>query len=163
MKVTELMLDDWVTGKKWREKPFQITRINDNGRFIYGKTAENSIVGPFLPEELEPIPVTPDRLKAIGFKEYEEDYHNEYVCEKKDGTGYYEVVISWRDSYDNGALDAFNHVQWDEGWRVNIEGGEGSYNKGWCKTIYFHEVQHALHACGLSKLADSFKVENISK
>ena len=94
----------------------------------------------------------------MDLKKYEEDYHNEYVCEKCDETSYYEVVICWKDSYDNGALDAFNHVQWDEGWKLDII-SEGNYNKGWCKTIYLHELQHALRLCGLNDLADNFKLE----
>ena len=107
---------------------------------------------------LEPIPLTEKILERNGFKKYEEDYHNEYVCEKCDETSYYEIVICWKDSYDNGALDAFNHVQWDEGWKLDIV-SEGSYNKGWCKTIYLHELQHALRLCGLDELADNFKLE----
>lgn len=107
---------------------------------------------------LEPIPLTEKILERNGFKKYEEDYHNEYVCEKCDETSYYEVVICWKDSYDNGALDAFNHVQWDEGWKLDIV-SEGSYNKGWCKTIYLHELQRALRLCGLNDLADNFKME----
>ena len=68
MKVTELMIGDWVTGKKWRELPFQITRINDGGKFIYGKTG-NSTVGPVFFDELEPIPLTREILEMNGFTE----------------------------------------------------------------------------------------------
>lgn len=68
MKMTELMIGNWVTGKKWRENPFQITRINDSGKFIYGKTV-NSTVGPFLLDELEPILITPEMLERNGFTE----------------------------------------------------------------------------------------------
>lgn len=68
MKTTELMIGNWVTGKKWRENPFQITRIHDSGRFIYGKTV-NSTVGPFLLDELEPILITPEILEMNGFTE----------------------------------------------------------------------------------------------
>lgn len=68
MKQTELMIGDWVTGKKWKENPFQITCINDGGKFIYGKTV-TSTVGPFFAEELEPIPLTTEILKKNGFTE----------------------------------------------------------------------------------------------
>ena len=68
MKATELMIGDWVIGKKWREKPFQITRINDGGKFIYGKTA-NLTVGPVFFDELEPIPLTREILEMNGFTE----------------------------------------------------------------------------------------------
>ena len=63
-----LMIGDWVTGKKWRENPFQITRINDGGKFVYGKTA-TSTVGPFFLDELEPIPLTREILEMNGFTE----------------------------------------------------------------------------------------------
>ena len=43
MKITELTIGNWVTGKKWRENPFQITRINDGGKFVYGKTATSTV------------------------------------------------------------------------------------------------------------------------
>ena len=68
MKATELMIGNWVTGKKWRENPFQITRINDGGKFVYGKTV-NSTVGPFLLDELESILITPEILEMNGFTE----------------------------------------------------------------------------------------------
>lgn len=68
MKATELMIGDWVIGKKWRELPFQITRINDGGKFIYGKTG-NSTVGPVFFDELEPIPLTREILEMNGFTE----------------------------------------------------------------------------------------------
>lgn len=132
---------------------------------IHGDCINYSPDIPYVQEEffidiadVKPIPLTAEILEKNGFKKYEEDYHNEYVCEKCDETSYYEVVICWKDSYDNGALDAFNHVQWDEGWKLDIV-SEGSYNKGWCKTIYLHELQHALRLCGLSDLADNLKLE----
>ena len=68
MKITELTIGNWVTGKKWRENPFQITRINDGGKFVYGKTA-TSTVGPFFLDELEPIPLTREILEMNGFTE----------------------------------------------------------------------------------------------
>jgi predicted DNA-binding ArsR family transcriptional regulator len=68
MEITELMIGCLVTGKKWRENPFQITRINDGGKFVYGKTA-TSTVGPFLLDELEPILITPEILEMNGFTE----------------------------------------------------------------------------------------------
>ena len=69
MKVTELMIGDWVTGKKWRELPFQTTRINDGGKFIYGKTTADLTVGPVFFDELEPIPLTREILEMNGFTE----------------------------------------------------------------------------------------------
>lgn len=68
MKANELMIGDWVTGKKWRENPFKLTRINDNGKYYYGITPDETQVGPFLFEELESIPLTVEILKKNGFE-----------------------------------------------------------------------------------------------
>lgn len=64
----DLMVGDWVTGKKWRENPFKLTRINDNGKYYYGITSDGTQVGPFLLEEIEPIPLTPEILEKNGFE-----------------------------------------------------------------------------------------------
>lgn len=160
MKTTELNYKSLMIGDlvSYNGTPIKVENI-------HGDCINYSPDIPYVQEEffidiadVKPIPLTAEILEKNGFKKYEEDYHNEYVCEKCDETSYYEVVICWKDSYDNGALDAFNHVQWDEGWKLDIV-SEGSYNKGWCKTIYLHELQHALRLCGLSDLADNLKLE----
>jgi hypothetical protein len=158
MKYSELMIGDYV---KYQGHIYIIEEISAKGwvHLINPETKTRvNVTSDYIIDLLEPIPLTSEILERNGFKKYEEDYHNEYVCEKCDETSYYEVVICWKDSYDNGALDAFNHVQWDEGWKLDIV-SEGSYNKGWCKTIYLHELQHALRLCGLNDLADDLKLE----
>lgn len=152
------MVGDWVM--RMNDHPIKIEEIlvNDDGYAINGIWDYHELRSWINIDDINPIPLTAEILEKNGFKKYEEDYHNEYVCEKCDETSYYEVVICWKDSYDNGALDAFNHVQWDEGWKLDIV-SEGSYNKGWCKTIYLHELQHALRLCGLDELADNLKLE----
>lgn len=155
MKCSDLQIGDYVLVKP-SMMLIKVAAVHKNKVGYHAVTHKLNWVRMDL---LEPIPLTPEILKKIGFKEYEEDYHNEYVCEKYDETSYYEIVICWKDSYDNGALDAFNHVQWDEGWKLDIV-SEGSYNKGWCKTIYLHELQHALRLCGLNELADNFKMKD---
>ena len=154
MKATELMIGDYVLVKP-SMMLIKVAAVHHKKVGYHAVTHKLNWVRMDL---LEPIPLTEKILERNGFKKYEEDYHNEYVCEKCDETSYYEIVICWKDSYDNGALDAFNHVQWDEGWKLDIV-SEGSYNKGWCKTIYLHELQHALRLCGLDELADDFKLE----
>ena len=67
MKATDLRIGDWVRGRKWRELPFKLTRINSGGKFYHGITAEGSKVGPFFIEELEPIPLTPEILEKNGW------------------------------------------------------------------------------------------------
>ena len=62
MRAEDLQIGDWITARKWREKSFQVTRINEANKFFYGKTGDTH-VGPFLIEELEPIPLTPEILE----------------------------------------------------------------------------------------------------
>lgn len=133
MEVTELIIGDWVTGKKWREKPFQIIRINDNGKFIYGKTTD-SIVGPFLVEELEPIPLTLEILKINGF---EQNVDNEDRYSFEDTT----IIFKHDTEYMFSA---------------SVNGSNGML---YLCANYVHELQHALKICGLNDLVDNFKVE----
>ena len=135
MEATELIISDWVIGKKWREKPFQIIRINDNGKFIYGKRTD-SIVGPFLIDGLEPILLTLEILERNNF-------------ELRDGFLYHRIDDKPH-HYDfklkNGGVFS------SEGYTLEC----GIY----LLTIrYVHELQHALRLCGLHELADNFKVE----
>ena len=160
LKSTDFMVGDWV---QWKDKYVQIAAISGIVYSFGHIDVELAHCGSGLIERhdlksISPIPLTHSILEANGFEEEETDEDNVYTLNKCDDTGYYEIEIHWIDSYDNGAADAFNHVQWDECWKINIE-SEGSYNKGWCKTIYFHELQHALRLCGLHELADNFKVE----
>lgn len=74
MKATELQIEDWVTGKKWRENPFKLSRINDNGKYYYGITSDGTQVGPFLLEEIEPISLTAEILEKNGFIDERSNY-----------------------------------------------------------------------------------------
>lgn len=139
LSIKSLQIGDWVTGKKWREKPFQITRINDNGKFIYGKTA-NSTVGPFFAEELEPIPLTPEILER-----------NEFVNDSG--------IYCWR--VENKQITYFskeNNRPYCTYPFVNIESGCIDVNE--LPMEYVHELQNALRLCGLNDLADHFKLED---
>lgn len=146
MKCQELQIGDYVLVKP-SMIPIKVAAVHHKKVGYHAVTHKLNWVRMDL---LEPIPLTPEILEKNGFREHEADYCNEYLCDKCDETSYYEVVISWRDSFDNGALDSFNHVQWDEGWKLDIE-SVGSYNKGWCKTIYLHELQDALRLCKINK------------
>jgi hypothetical protein len=86
MGLKDVMIGDWVTGKKWRENPFKLTRINDNGKYYYGITSNGTQVGPFLLEEIEPIPLTTEILErnlhepdegVVWWKNDEPFYHVE--------------------------------------------------------------------------------------
>jgi len=136
MKATELQIGDWVTGKKWKEKPFQITRINDNGKFYYGVTAKGTLVGPFLVEDLETIPLTSEILEKNGF-------------ELRDGFLFHRIDDKPH-HYDFKLKNS--GVYSSEGYTLEC----GIY----LLTIsYVHELQHALRLCGLFELADNLKLE----
>ena len=138
LKATDLMVGDWVTSKKWRDHPFRLTRIKDNGRFYHGVTAKGVLVAPFLIEELEPIPLTPEILKKNGF-------------ELRDGFLYHRID------------DKPHHYDFklENGGVFTSEG----YTLQCCiyhLTIrYVHELQNALRLCGLDELADNFKLEEL--
>lgn len=123
MKATDLMIGDWVACKKWKEKPFQITRINDSGRFVYGKTA-NSTIAPLIAEELEPIPLTAEILEKNGF----EYMYDEYGCWL-----FGKIELRERESY-NGLFEV----------EINIA-------KETIYIHYVHELQHALRLCRINK------------
>ena len=129
MKANELQIEDWVTGKKWRENPFKLTRINDNGKYYYGITSDGNQVGPFLIEELAPIPLTPEILEKNGFKK----------DEKNEEMYYWNWSISDNCvSYDKetNVIRIFHTL----GHLVFVE-----------PLSYVHELQHALKLCGVEK------------
>lgn len=129
MKETDLMIGDWVTGKKWRENPFKLNRINDNGKYYYGVTASDAQVGPFFIEEIEPIPLTPEILEKNCFEE--------------DGEGVYGDDNSFFiPIYQNGCGIGM--------WETHIEPTEGIGDFSG-KLKYVHELQHALKLCGIEK------------
>ena len=119
MKVDALMIGFWVTGKKWRENPFKLTRINDNGKYCYGITSDGTQVGPFLLEEIEPVPLTPEILEKNGFKL--ENYSGKIMSGK------------W----------------WTRNDFVIHERMNDSVGKNNFSYEYVHQLQHALRLCGI--------------
>ena len=115
-------IDDWVRSKKWAEKPFKLTSLNVNWRYYYGITSNGVLVGPFLIEELEPIPLTPEILEKNGFVDERSNYayrtDNYHVC-------YYCA---------------------DERLSINKYGAILDVH-----CFYVHQLQHALSLCGIEK------------
>lgn len=105
---------------------------------------------------LHPIPITSEILKKIGFEEKEDDQDstfNLYTFEKCDADEYYEILIRWRDSYDNGAYDAFNRVSWKESWEIYAT--DGSINIEIVRdTVYLNELQHIFSKLNINKKID---------
>lgn len=123
MKANELMIGDWITSKKWTEKTFKLTRINDSGKFFYGITVDGSLIGPFFIEELEPISLTPEILEKNGFE------------------------FNWR--WRLKGHDLWLSQSGDE-YRVYVnEDDDKRDNFCWIKFV--HELQQVIRLCGIEK------------
>ena len=150
MRCSELMSGD-IVRHKYTKEIIRVFEIDDERNVINnepdGRCGESYI----RIDNIEPVAVTPDILINNGFEEKEENEYNQYILEKCDDTECYSVVINWRDSYDNGAADGFNLICWDEQWSMYIDRNGDKYSKENCKVIYFHELQHGRHICGIEK------------
>lgn len=129
LEASDLMIGDWVRSKKWAEKPFKLTSLNANLRYYYGITSNGVLVGPFLIEELEPIPLTKEILEKIGFKYHQSKYGNSYT------------------------LGAFFLIEPTVIAPAMMDEYKGAYllhiGNDWIVIKYVHELQHALKLCGL--------------
>lgn len=123
MNVKELMIGDLVLCEK---KPIKVEIINGLDNCINEVYCQGDIVDEIRETDIEPIPLTPEILKANGFVFDNVEY--EYVLE-----GFPSVIIDVHSAciYWQGHLLRFFSV---------------------------HELQHALRLCGLTELADNFKV-----
>lgn len=129
MNVNKLMINDWVYHK---DKPIKITKGIYDGK-VY--TNDSCI----LDFKLSPIPLTPEILELNGFKDFGEI--KEYYFEE-DGEKY---------SFYLKAMYIKDKVHC--AWGTNIGGVLPSI------IMYVHELQHALRLCGLTNLADNFKIK----
>lgn len=86
---------------------------------------------------LHPIPLTEEILKANGF---ERDRNGHYKCKKTTSLG-----VSLYVMIQNGVC-SFDCDQYERLIFV---------------ASYVHELQHALRLCGLTELADNFKIEQV--
>lgn len=150
MNKEELMIGDWVTGKKWREKPFQVTRINDGGNFVFGITGDFT-VGPVFFDELEPIPLTPEILERNGFNK---------VTQQGCSNPHYWMMEKYEEESEGllYRIKAFKTTF--RGMYVHISNYADCEPIKFSKqTEHFHELQNALRLCGLSDIANDFKTE----
>lgn len=91
---------------------------------------------------LEPIPLTPKILEANDAEVcYESCYQKKYHIWMDDETCIEYKFSKQTEEYNN--LKIYK----DGGECVNIH------------VLYVHELQHALRLCGLTELADNFKIE----
>lgn len=143
-KCTDLMIGDFVY------KPNSI----DNTKMIIGKVeADDFYYG--RTQTFKGIPLTKEILDKNGFV-WDDDFVDDENFETAfinnlDTIDCYEIVIGWRDSYDNGASDAFNQVSWDECWKLHCMCCLKSFDIEYSEKIYIHELQHVLKLCDIKK------------
>lgn len=130
MKANELMIGDWVYNS-YHKKPIQITPFDFfTHSHTEGVPSFDGILNPkpTSGRDLEPIPLTAEIL--------EKNFPNA------------DKVAWWfADDYE----DADDRITYE----IHISGGALGINGFmW----YVHELQHALRLCGLTELADNFKI-----
>ena len=101
-----------------------------------------------------PIPCTTEFFEKNGFERMEKpdgEYGEEMFClEVCNENEYYEIVVTWRDSFDN-CVYGENHEHWDECWTINATCGTRTYNSDNEDVIYVHELQQICHILGINK------------
>ena len=130
MNANELMIGDWV---KCEDKTARINQIED----ILCMENENTSWFAY-PEEVSPIPLTPEILEKNGFKKADfPGIDNQHTWTLVLDTMYY-VSLWTRNLHDNA----------DEGWTFKAE---TSQVNGGLLLNAVHELQHALRLCGIEK------------
>ena len=128
MKCRELQIGDWITDNHGFK--WQIICVGDD--YAYA-TFDGNEADPWefddKDDQPEPIAITPEILEKNGWKRVDEIFMEKRVYEN--------IYFSWADRY--GAVLSQN----------------GHYM---CDCKYVHELQHALRLCGLTELANNFKV-----
>lgn len=128
------MLGDWVS---WTHDDItrnsRVSSIHKNAIFL------DEFPQMFREYEIEPIPLTEEILKANGFFEYNP----------------FETI-----DYKMYAFPEQCNIKKERGFGIEIGNG-AFYITDHCliPIIYVHNLQHALKQCGLSELADNFKIE----
>lgn len=134
MKVTELMIGDYV---KYQEHIYIIEEISTKGwvHLIHPETKIRiNMTSDYIIDLLEPVPLTPEILKANGFEQninYEDDYSFEDTT----------IIFKHNDKYL---------------FTASINGSKGML---YLCANYVHELQHAFKICGLNELANNLKLK----
>lgn len=161
MKKVELMLWDWVYHDYQIDHPFHSEMVSEPSQVI-GIPDEETIrlsnetidAGGELDDyDISPIPLTDEILEKNGFdsetflsSEWDKKvYFKEFpgCVVEPDDTGYtFGTTRYWSEVNEDGSP-----IDWGTMYESRIEG-----------LHYVYELQHALRLCGLSELADYFKV-----
>lgn len=137
MKATELMHGDWYSALN-----------GDNKRDYYQFDFNDECWGDAEPL---PIPLTPEMLEANGFEVEEND---SYV---------WGIGLLYTLTVDEGIIQVYWHDNCGDSdliWYANIAGFNACVDMTRRnKSLYVHELQHALRLCGLNEIADNFKLK----
>ncbi|MCQ2137875.1 MAG: hypothetical protein MJY60_04135 [Bacteroidales bacterium] len=151
MKASDLMIGDWVL---WKNKPVQVVRVSGI-RYEFGHydvlLAYCNNMGDGIESHdissISPIPLTADLLGKNGWVNKEE---KGWMQQGNFGDS---PLMLWYVK-DTGTFTRhfaneleISDLSKDGGYRLKIQ----------CK--YVHELQHALRLCGLTELAEKFKVD----
>lgn len=143
MEARELMLDDFVYHKvKNIDGSFRTDIEQLNEGILRELLSGTSIY--FSIEDYSPIPLTAEILEKNGFRR-----HNHYQYLHKDN--YCKVCVSIAPRIEIDGMDLG-----EPPINVSIEGALFDIDMSMSA---IHELQHALRLCGLTELADNFKVE----
>ncbi len=100
-------------------------------------------------EDIEPIPLTKEILKANGFNENVGSFGIEYLWTTGGINKYYDVYIYV-------GKDQNDELRWDSiHIRIKFYNGDLSL----FRKKYVHELRQALRMCGLDEMANNFKIE----
>lgn len=127
------MIGDWVYSPT--RKPYKLRKsdfVNDDAWF----------------EDCRPIPLTAEILEL---NEFVKDGYTSLSPDYRYESSGIAIYVNLRTTCDKSiTMSIYNCAE------VIKEATLGGRN---IKTIYVHELQHALRLCGLNELADNFKVE----
>ena len=144
MEAKELMIRDWVNvSARFLETTEERNATSGSYKLRQENCRVSGLNGDLIAIDkiysdvfsYEPIPLTEETLKANGFcnPKYDDGADVEHILAyDKDG---FLCLNKHRDYYYISSKNAYIHIK------------------------YVHELQHALRLCGLTKLADSFKID----
>ena len=152
IEAKDLMVGNWVK-IHGENKPIRVKAVYPT--MIIPNPKDDPVHAVIGDEYLEGIPLTYEILEKNGFVWRDDLTDDEMfmpaIIDKLNTDEFYEIVVEWRDSYDNGALDDFNREFWGECWKLHCMCGMKSFVIEGAKTIYVHELQNALKICGIKK------------
>lgn len=152
MEATELMIGDWVFNKH-HKKYIQITPYDffNHAHLPSGEKYFVSELKVISGRDFEPIPLTAEILERNGFSK---------VPQTECSNPYHWTLERYEEGSEGLLYRIKAYKTLFRGMYVII------YNYADCEQINFgkqiesvHELQHALHLCGLSDLVDKLKVE----